>query len=61
MGQEEYEVLLWVLGDRLEQFHIVIGAALALSAIAVFSGRLLNRFLWYIDYKLDAGFWSETL
>jgi len=61
MGQEEYEVLLWVLGDRLEQFNVVIGAALALSTITVFSHKLFNRFLQYIDYRLDAGFWSETL
>ena len=61
MTQEEYEVLIWVLGDRLFVFNILCLSLILAWATALFLYEACVRLLRYIDYKRDREFWTDVL
>jgi hypothetical protein len=61
MGTEEYEVLLWILGDRVTQFNFMAASLLTSWALLSLSYHTGTRLWRYIDFRLDSIFWKETL
>lgn len=61
MGTEEYEVLLWVLGDQPTLVNIAGFAIVAALSVVTLTTHACSRLFRYLDYKWDAKFWMETL
>ena len=61
MTQENYEVLLWVLGDRVALFNMICLAVILAWSITSLVYRACIRLLRYVDYKWDSEFWTEFL
>lgn len=61
MGTEEYEVLLWILGDRVIQFNLMAASLVTSWALLSLSYQIGTRLWRYIDFRLDSIFWKETL
>ncbi len=61
MGTEEYEVLLWILGDRVTQFNLMAASLVTSWALLSLFYQTGTRLWKYIDFRLDSIFWKETL
>lgn len=61
MSKEEYDVLLWVLGNSANEFNqAAILIVIAMSTISVAS-YLANKAWKYIQFKTDVEFWTNIL
>lgn len=61
MNAEDYQLLLWIIGDQSAQFNLQIAVYAGLW-VSLWSGyQILARIWRYIDYKLDVFFWTDTL
>ncbi len=61
MTQENYELLLWVLGDRVALFNMISLAGILAWAVMSLVYNACARLLRYVDYKWDSEFWTELL
>ena len=61
MSPEEYELLLWIMGDRAFQINFVCAAIIGSWLTATFIKDVCTRFIKYLDYKLDYTFWNDLL
>lgn len=61
MAAEEYDILLWILGERVTQFNVIaLGLLVAWSVISA-SYHVAERMWDYLDYRMDITFWKDTL
>ena len=61
MNAEDYQLLLWIIGDQSAQFNLKIAGFTCLW-ISLWAGHQILIRVWrYIDYKLDVFFWADTL
>ena len=61
MTIEDYQLLIWMLGDRLLALNLFAGALLVTWYAVAVSIQAVRRFARYLDYKLDAEFWNDLL
>lgn len=61
MSPEDYELLLWMMGDRAEQVNFIFVCTIAAWLAASIVKDACLRFMKYLDYKMDYVFWHDLL
>lgn len=61
MATDEYEILLWLLGDRVVYFNMLTAFLMAGWVSILLVQESVSRVLGYLDYRLDFNFWNEML
>ncbi|MFV1993538.1 MAG: hypothetical protein ACC635_06525 [Acidiferrobacterales bacterium] len=61
MSKEEYDILLWVLGNSVNEFNqAAMLIVITMSTISLVS-YLANKAWSYIQFKSDVEFWTNVL
>ena len=61
MSPEDYEMLLWMMGNRTAQLNFLFVSLISAWLIASFVKDCCLRFMRYLDYKMDYAFWNDLL
>lgn len=61
MTPDDYELLLWLLGDRVMFLNLVLFAGLGAWAILSVFNIAYQRYQQYNEYKTDTEFWNDLL
>ncbi|MDH5649120.1 MAG: hypothetical protein OEY67_05640 [Gammaproteobacteria bacterium] len=61
MAPEDYEILLWILGDRVAQFNFMAMSMVIAWSMLALSYEICQRLWQHLQFRLDDGFWNDTL
>ncbi len=61
MTQENYELLLWLLGDRVFHFNLACLSGILAWAAVSYGWEAIARLRAYFEYKWDTDFWADVL
>lgn len=61
MAPEDYELFLWVLGDRAILLNVLSLAIVGIWSVGSMLYIAYTRLIAYIDYRIDYAFWGDLL
>ncbi len=61
MTGEDYQLLLWLLGEQPQTFNQIATIIIAIWCSLALTWRILRKLYLHLEYHLDTEFWDDVL